>query len=224
MTLTLPEEILLLMLDDESGHNKAGLPSYLTSGAALADLVFKGVLTTTGEKKKARFAFVDGAEEPDDNYLRAVIAILREKGVSAHPRDVVSRLANKRVLMNLLRDGLVQRGVLKRETKKILFFFTQTTYPTLDPAPERALKDRLRTALFTSGPVAPEDAVLITLAQAGGALRRNFDKAELKERKARIKEITSGDNVAAGATKAAIEALQAAILVTTIIPATVATT
>lgn len=217
--LTLPEEILLLMLNDDTGRNMASLPAYLAAGAGLAELTFSGHLTTAGEGRKARFAFVPGTEDPSDPFLSRIMARLKEKGIDTSPQNLVSRIAQTKAIMDLLISRLVDRGILRREKKKVLFVFTHTTYPTADPAPEAELKSRLRTTLFTSGPVSPEDAVLITLANAGGILRRNFDKQELKERKARIKEITSGANLAAGATRQAIEAVQAAVMVSTTMPA-----
>ncbi|MEM1381507.1 MAG: GPP34 family phosphoprotein [Pseudomonadota bacterium] len=216
--LTLAEEILLLMLDDISGRNVAGMPSYLAAGAALADLAFGGQLKTTGEGKKARFERVYGADQPTNAHLQAVLERLVEKGLDKKPEALVSRVANTKGIMALLRNGLVDRGILSRDEKKVLFFFTQTTYPTANAAPEAALKERLRAVIAGSDPVAPEDAVLITLAKTGNVLRRNFDKELLKSRKERLKEITSGENLAAGATLQAIEAVQMAIMVATIVP------
>jgi hypothetical protein len=61
-------------------------------------------------------------------------------------------------------------------------------------------------------------AVLISLASHGGLLRANFAPDELSQHKSRIEKLANGDILATGATKAAIQAVQSAILVATIIP------
>ena len=64
---------------------------------------------------------------------------------------------------------------------------------------------------------------IIALADQTGLLRRNFDKAALKAHKARIKDIGKGGMEPTGATIAAIEAVQAALIAATTVAAVGAT-
>ena len=63
-------------------------------------------------------------------------------------------------------------------------------------------------------------AVLVSLASNASILKVVFDKKKLKERKARIEKIANGE-VTGQATKAAIQAMQAAVVVACIVPTVV---
>ncbi|KCZ63708.1 hypothetical protein L53_04235 [Hyphomonas sp. L-53-1-40] len=49
--LTLPQFLLLLTLNDESGRPKAGFYTPAIAGAAVSELLLRGVLSTTNDKK-----------------------------------------------------------------------------------------------------------------------------------------------------------------------------
>lgn len=67
-------------------------------------------------------------------------------------------------------------------------------------------------------------AVLIALAKHGSLIQDNFAPVELKQHKQRIEELASGEVLAAGATKTAIQAVQAAAMTAAMIPAIVVAT
>ncbi|NNU17250.1 GPP34 family phosphoprotein [Parvularcula sp. ZS-1/3] len=222
MTLNLPEEVLLLALDDVSGRQVGAYPSYLAAGAALAELVLQEALEPRGEGKKLRF--VKSATPPMSHpYTDAVLAAWEEKGLDRKPQRLVTQVGGRRKFLEPLRQVLVDKGILRREQKKALWIFPYTVYPEANPEPEAALKRRLEMAMFNFGTPTARDAVLIALANSAGLLRRNFDKAKLKEHKDRIKEISEGSGPAAEATAQAIEAVKAAILAATIAGSTAAT-
>jgi hypothetical protein len=62
----------------------------------------------------------------------------------------------------------------------------------------------------------------VALAQASGMLNGIFPRKKLKERKQRLEELTGGQ-LAGKATKEAVEAVQAAIMVCAIMPAIITT-
>ena len=89
------------------------------------------------------------------------------------------------------------------------------------PVPERELLKRLRKTIFTDvQKLDPRTVVLVSLAHRSGLLKVTFDKKRLKERKARIERIVSGD-LTGHAAKAAIEAMQAAAMVAVMVATTV---
>ena len=102
--------------------------------------------------------------------------------------------------------------------------FTRKIYPEVDPAPEQELMKRLRRAVFTDArEVDPRTVVLVSLAHAADLLKIVFDKKELRGRKARIEKVVNGE-VTGKAAKAAIEAMQAAMMVAVVMPALMAST
>ena len=61
-------------------------------------------------------------------------------------------------------------------------------------------------------------SIIIRMAQAAGMLNKVFPKRKLKEQKKRIEQLTSGQ-LEGKATKEAVQAVQAAIMVAAIMPA-----
>ena len=89
--------------------------------------------------------------------------------------------------------------------------------PEVNPRPERELKRRLETAIFGgSTNIDPRTAVLVALAHRGNILKVAFEKDRLKRHKDRIEQIANGE-MTAKATKEAIQAMQAAVMLTTVI-------
>jgi len=220
--LTLPEEMMLLVLDDVTGRVQASLPNYLAAGAALAALSLSGHLTPHGEGKHGRFQ-PTYMSPPSDPYLSEALDVMAGRGFDRKPRVLINAVAKRKHLVPMLKQNLIDKGILERKWRDKLLVFTETTYPTKNPVPEQMLKERLAKAMFGKGPVDPGDAVLVTLAKAGCALNRNFDAKVLKAHKARINEITKGANLAATSTQRAMEAVHAAMIAATVVPAVVAT-
>lgn len=219
--LTLPEEMLLLVLDDLTGRIQASLPNYLAAGAAMASLAFSGHITPRGDGKQGRFD-PTYMSLPSDAYLSEALNVMGGRGFDKKPKVLLTAVARRKGLVPLLKQNLIDKGILERKWKEKLIVFTETTYPTKNPVPEQLLKARMERAMFGRGPVDPRDAVLITLAKAGCALNRNFDPKTLKAHKGRINEICKGENLATTATKQAIEAVHAAMIAATVVPAVTA--
>jgi hypothetical protein len=135
----------------------------------------------------------------------------------------VTRFANMKNLKHRVAEQLCRRGILRAGEDKVLLIFTRRIYPEMNPAPERQLIQRLRKAIFTgTRDLDPRTVVLVSLANAAGLLRVTFDKRRLKERKDRIERIVNGE-ITGKAARAAIEAMQAAIMVAVIVPTIAAT-
>ena len=84
-------------------------------------------------------------------------------------------------------------------------------YPEVDPEPERRILARMREAVFDSdAPLDARTTVLVAVAHRTGLLEANFDKKQLRRRKARIEEIVAG-NCIGEAAKEVSDATSAAI-------------
>ena len=218
--LTIAESVLLLALQDETGERRGHYVDIVLAGAGLAGLALRGEIAPDEEKKK-HFKWA-GPPATDDPYLSHCRAILESKGLRRDAGALIQAISNEKNFAKPLYDGLIARGVLRREEKKVLFFFTRNVYPEVDPNAELALKARLETVLFSHGDVSEKDSLIIALAKHAGLLENNFDKQRLKLAKPRIKKIVEGEALAASATAQAIQRLQAAIMVAVIVPAVVA--
>ena len=219
--LTLPEEILLLVLDDVTGRIQGSLPTYLAAGAAMASLAFSGHISPRGEGKSGRFE-ATYMSLPSDTYLSRALNLMIAKGFDKKPRVLLTAVARHNGLIPLLKQNLIDKGILERTWKEKFIIFTETNYPTINPVPEQLLKERMENAMFGTGAIDARDAVLLTVAKAGGVLNRIFNPRVLKAHRRRINEICKGDNLATTATKQAIEAVHAAMIAATVVPAVAA--
>ena len=216
--LRLHEEVLLLALRNDKGTVAGGVMyQQAAGGALLAELILEKRLGTVTEGRSTYAVVEDRSPLGDallDECLEQVAAASRRGKLATW----VGRFAGMKKLLHRAAAGLRDKGVLREDESQLLVLFTRRTYPELDPSYEREITDRLDRAIFSDdGSVDARTAVLIALAHHAGLLKANFDKGRLKDRRDRIESVINGHAVG-NATKEAIDAVKAAILVTTLIP------
>lgn len=218
------EEILLLALRDEKGTILFGVNYHQAlAGALLAELLLRNKIEIELSGKR-KFVKLVNRKTTRNQLLDECIEKLAASKRRARPQNWVQRFANISRLKHKAAQSLCRKRILKMKEDKVLLLFNRKIYPELDPKPEQQLMDKISHAIFgNSKEIEPETIILITICNSTGILRQIFDKRKLREKKRRIKDITTG-NLIGQATKEAVEAMQAAIMVATIIPAvTVAT-
>lgn len=232
------EALILLVLRDDEGTVEAGeMYVYALGGAIMAELLLRERIRV--DKRKPRepgiinwfsHAFTEknlidvASDEPTgDGVLDGCLERIAGSKRRASLQTWVSRFASTRELRHDIARDLCARDVLREDEGKVLWFFSRRVYPEVDPGPERKLLDEMREAIFGEAPVIqPRTAILVSLCESAGLLGGIFGKKEIKGRKTRIVQITSG-NLLGEATKGAIEAAQAAIVAACVVPAIVVT-
>jgi Golgi phosphoprotein 3 len=222
--LFLYEEIMLLALKDEEGTIASGtMYNYAVGGAVIAELLLGQSITVDQSKRKKLVTVVNPELLNDsliDEWLMKMSSAKRRKAL----QDWVSRIANTKDLKHRIAIQLCQRGILKMDEKTILLLFTQRIYPEINPEPEQEIINRLHNIIFTdTDDIDARTVVLLSLAKSANILPVIFGKKEIKQRKKRIEQIVNGD-IAGKATKEAIEAMEAAVMVACIMPAIMTTT
>ena len=220
--LHLHEQVLLLALRDRKGtpEFRAGLHHLALGGAILAELALRGCIRIE-EGRKAFVDAVPGIEQPRNEVLAEALEKVRERR-RRRAAAWVQVFSTMKKLRQRTARGLCRRGILRQTESSVLLVFSRRAYPTLDPGPERALIERLRTAIAGHGDVDPALGVVLGVAHATGMLRIHFDRKFLAGRKDRLKGIVGGKHVSAEgfaghsvlathqATQAAAAAVQAA--------------
>jgi len=221
--MKLYEEVMLLALRDEEGTTASGAwYQQAVAGALLAELLLEGHLRATGAGKK-RTLEVTGTEATGDPLLDGVVDKIAAARRPATAQTWVGRIAGTRDLAHDAVTRLCETGVLRADEGRVLFLFKRRIYPEVNPEPERRLKQRLYEAVFEDAmDVDARTVLLISVANATGLLAANFDRKALKARRQQIDRVVNGD-VMGAATKEAVEAVQAAIMVAAMIPAITAT-
>jgi Golgi phosphoprotein 3 len=221
--LYLHEEILLLALRDQEGTIASGsMYAYAIGGAILAELLLaKRIAVEGGKQKLINVVSTRPLGEPLIDECLEKIAAAKRRGT---PQTWVQRFAHLKQLKHRVAQGLCNRSILGADEDTVLLLFRRKIYPEIDPRPERQVIGRLRKAIFGEGrQVDPRTAVLISLANGAGLLTIPFDKKELKARKQRIEQLVNGE-LLGRATREAVQAAQAAVMIGCIMPAVMATT
>ena len=221
--LCLHEEILLLALRDKKGTIVQGpMYQHAMAGAILAELLLaKRIVVEEGKKKLVNLISDKPLDEPVIDECLEKIATAKRRAAA---QTWVSRFANIKKFKHRVARGLCDRGILRADEGTVLLIFRRKVYPEINPEPERKLIERLRKAIFTSTrEVDPRTVLLLSLANGVGLLKIPFDKKRLKRRKGRIERLTSGE-LMGKATREAVQAAQAAVMVACIVPTMAATT
>jgi len=162
------EDLMLLLLDDRTGAIAGeGALQFPLGGAVLAELALAGLVeidgTTMFYGPKVR---VVAGYPPSDPLLRSAYDTIAER-----PRGVQSLLLEiGSELREPVLDRLVERNLLRRETRKTLGLFTTTRLPANDPPYEAALLDSVRAVLEDGATPHARTAALVALLSSTGTL------------------------------------------------------
>ncbi|MFF3172779.1 GPP34 family phosphoprotein [Streptomyces sp. NPDC057900] len=169
-TPTLPEDLLLLALDPVRGkpYCRNRFLEYAMAGAALAELELQGHVTGQG----SRFQLANPLE-PQDPVLAGVMRSLPAPGKDGRGSGVSAkrwvRHAGRQV-GGLYLDALVERGVLRRESRRFLGLFPYHRHPVV--AKDVAALARTRfDAAERAGFPDPRSRALAALVSAAGLSR-----------------------------------------------------
>jgi len=146
--LSLAEELLLLALHDEKGTAvvSAGtaLP-YGLGGALVMELTLQGRLELRGEN-----LVVTDPTPAEDGLLNDALKRIGEAKRERGPKYWVGTLGHRiQNLKGRLLKELVQKGILRKEQRKILWIFPADRFPTTDAKPESEVRDRIRRVCFS---------------------------------------------------------------------------
>ncbi|HDL19104.1 MAG TPA: GPP34 family phosphoprotein [Bacteroidetes bacterium] len=222
--LHLHEEIMLLALRDREGTIDLGVNYQCAiGGAILAELLMTGRIAVEQLKKK-KMVNVVNKEKLFDPLIDECLEKMKSDKRRATLQTWVSRFAGVKNMKHRVAKQLCRLDILREDEDRVMLIFKRKIYPELNPAPEKRLIEKLQNAIFTdTETINPKTMVLISLAKSTDLLKIIFDKKELKNRKERIEMIINGE-LAGKATKEAIQAMQAAVMVAVFVPTIVAVT
>jgi hypothetical protein len=212
--LTLADELLLLAYNDV-GTSDVARPAldYGLAGALLIELTLAERITIQDNDRIAVTSPLPVGEPRLDEALTRIAGDRARK-----PKDWVVKLSSN--LRDKTLDAVIAAGVLRRERGTVLWVFQRTYFPSSDgtePVVETEVRQRLAAAVAAAGPVEPRTAALCALVRAVKLEKQVFAGLPKDQVRARLKEISEGETVAA-ATRKAIEDMQAAVMVAVMVP------
>ena len=187
--LRFPEELMLLILDDENGKF-ARVPErhlrYALAGGVLMDLALENRIDTDLKQ----LVLVDSSPV-GDGLLDPTLADISQETESRDARFWVERTAFQSA--DAIREGaldrLVERGILQRQDDRFLWVFRSRRYPVIDDRAEREVKLRIMEILFSDELPDPRDVVIIGLAHACNLFRQILSARELEHVAPRIDQV-----------------------------------
>ncbi|MFF5076027.1 GPP34 family phosphoprotein [Actinoplanes sp. NPDC000266] len=213
--MLLVEDLMLLLLDDETGTPAAaGTLPYALGGAVLVELALLGRVGTDGRK-----VYATGEGPLGDPLLQEAYDKVAEKPRGA--QTLLLSIGGK--LWDPVVDRLIGHGLIRREKKRVLGLFKMTMLPATESGHEPAVRDRIRGVLVDGAQPDARTAALIALLSSSGALpmlrpQLAWSSPVIK----RAKELEQGHwgaeavNTAVTRTAAAIAASTAAAAVTVV--------
>lgn len=228
MRLSLPAELLLLVLDDASGKPMVDSTKLKAAmaGATVVELALDGVLRLAGPGDEVRPGrLVRTGATVDDPLLEEIAGLAHGR----RPKDVVSRVGGATAwkdragaVRSTVLDELVRDGVLRHESGKVLGLFPTNAWPLQRPEVEGEVVARVRTVVVDRRQPDDRTGALVALCSAVDLLPRLFPDQPKKQVRERGREVASGDWGAAAVTKA-VQEVQAAVMAA-VVAATTATT
>ena len=184
--LTFAEEILLLLLDDESGEfvpAPAWSRQCALAGAVLMDLALENRIDTDLRK----LVVVDSSPTGDD-LLDPILAMIVDETSVHDARHWVERIAEEQAgrIQDQALSRLVRRRILESEGGRLLWAFRTRRYPTIDGKAEREVKLRIMHVLFSDEIPGPRDIVIICLAHACRIFNQIMPEKEVERARERI--------------------------------------
>ena len=210
MNITLPQALMLLVLNDQTGKTEAGYYQPALAGAAIADLLMLETIELSNDSP----ALVTPLRHQFD--LGAFLELCDKAiGGESKPQTLgfwINRLASEPGFVTTLADELVHLGALSKEKTRIFGVFERTIWPEASPLLESQLKSELEAAMFASeGPVDERVGMVIALSAAAGVLEHNFDAGLLAQHADRIAAISAGELLAKDTSEKVIKCVNYAI-------------
>ncbi len=210
-TTTLAEDLLLLLLDDATGRPTADSASldYALAGALLLELALAGRIDVVPAGARRATVVVRDGDPVADDVLADVLRRVGER--SRRPEQLVPALSKG--LRRRLLARLAERGLVRREARRVLAVIRYDVWPATGHGVEAALRGRLRDVLVAGATPDPRTAALVALLSSINAAHRvvgELDRGSRAAVRARARAIAE-DAWAAQAVQRAVRAVQAAV-------------
>jgi Golgi phosphoprotein 3 len=194
--LTLADEIVVLMLDDDTGSIKpecASVANMAIAGGILMELALFGRIDTD-----LKSLFIVDPKPVDDELLDLALQKsaaepkkrpsewwIRALGLGLHSHDLTTKILGR----------LVQARILRLEDKRFLWVFSRRAYPQKSGREEREAKARLESVIFNDDVPDSRDTLLLGLADSTGVLKAILSPEDMRKASTRIAQVIALEEI-----------------------------
>lgn len=212
MSITIAEEILLLLLDEEKG-TLPPVPQltlhFVLAGAVLMELAIENRIDCHIETLEII------EEEPLndpilDKYLQRICSEPEHKEVKFWINAIADDGA---AIVDEGFKRLVERGILGMSEMRFLWVMKTRSYPTIDGSVEREVKLRVMNILYSDEIPDQRDVVIFCLMDACDMFRTLLGPVEMSRLRPRISDVSKLDLIGQATTKL-IREIQVALVAT----------
>jgi Golgi phosphoprotein 3 len=193
-TLTLADEIVILMLDNETGNIKPDFRAVARVAIAAGALMELALIGRVDSDLQSLFAV--NPEPVGDIFLDDILSVIvgeKNKYPSAWWVDHLARADSD--LVAQVRSRLVDAGVLLEERRSDQFFYMGRAYVLSSGREKREVKVRLMSILFKNEVPDSRDILLLGLVHSTGALSAILSSEEMEKATLRIEEFTALEDI-----------------------------
>jgi len=192
--LTLADEIVVLMLEDDSGQvHPACTPVATTAiaGGILMELALQGRIDTD----LTSLFIIDKTPVGDALLDETLIEIAAEPTQQSSAWWIDTLATRHGDLIDRVLARLVTAGILREEERKFLWVFSRRAYPQVSGREEREAKGRIMSVLFNDEVPNPRDTLLLGLAKTAGILSTILSEEEVEKSAARVDEVVALEEI-----------------------------
>jgi Golgi phosphoprotein 3 (GPP34) len=181
--LTLADEIVVLMLDDDTGSIKpecASVANMAIAGGILMELALLGRIDTD-----LKSLFVVDPKPVDDELLDLAL-----QKIAAEPKKRPSEW-----WIRALGLGLHSQRILRADDRRFLWVFSRRAYPQKSGREEREAKARLVSVIFNDDVRDSRDTLLLGLADSTGVLKAILSPEDMRKASTRIAQVIALEEI-----------------------------
>ena len=199
--LTMLEEIVLLAVDEHTGHLRSTREfgtAYALVGAVFFDLALLRKIDTDTEA----IHIVDRSPTGNATLDRALA------GMAAKPqlttvRDWIEEIFHRRQdLEGEALASLIRQGILRHEKSKLLWIIDVERFPLVNNRQQQLVTLRLRDAILSDGIPDTRDIMLVSLSEPCGLLGYALSDAQIEARRQRIQTLCNLETISRKVTAA----------------------
>jgi golgi phosphoprotein 3 len=190
LNLPMPEEMLMLAIDDSEGVVSASMKSIVRFGLAGA---FLAELVMASKIQMAEDRLTMASSEPTGDVLCDDILAMISSDNKPHKlgrwiQAIGSKLTIKQVALRL-----VERKVIVIEKKQYAWIIPYPAFPQVQASAKYLLKQHLRGTVLAGEPANPADIVLLSLLKGCDLLRLLFTQDERKSANKKVDAMVQGE-------------------------------